>query len=79
MRNVSLLRGVNISLAFLSSPRSLFSSSEIGSWLPMAGLFAGNWPYIAISAVDRRLTPLAFSLSRQSTVSSRDHEKFLSL
>ena len=79
MRNVSLLRGVNISLAFLSSPRSLFSSSGLGSWLSMAGLFDGNWPYIEISAVDRRLTPLAFSLSLHRTVSSRDHEKFLSL
>ena len=27
--------------------------------------------------MDRRLTPLAFSLARQSTVSSSDQEKFL--
>ena len=40
----------------------------------------GLWlVYMEISEVDRRLTPLAFSLARQSTVSSRDQEKFLSL
>ena len=34
--------------------------------------------HIEIAMVERRLTPLAFSLSREKTVSSRDHEKFLS-
>ena len=32
-----------------------------------------------LSIVETRVTPLALSLSRESTVSSRDHEKLRSL
>ena len=35
--------------------------------------------YGDLSLVDTSVTPLAFSRSRQRTVSSRDHEKFLGL
>ena len=46
--------------------------SMVVGWL-MPGL------YQEVSAVDTKLTPFALSRSRHSMVSSRDHEKFLSL
>ena len=51
--------------------------------LGLLALMAVGWLmpglYQEVSVVDTKLTPFALSRSRQSTVSSRDHEKFLSL
>ena len=46
--------------------------------LPCELLGASVYRGVELSVVETRMTPLALSLSRHRTVSSRDHEKFLS-